>query len=171
MISAARWRARLISSSACRVEVSRAWRPCSAAARPSAMVFCRASIARSSGGQTTFTVNQMNSANATACAISVRLKLIASSLLRNHREQWVGKCKHHGETDADDERRVDQAEKQEHFDLQRVGELRLARRGLEEAAAHHAHADARPRRANADHEADTDAGIGLDHGQKLKFLH
>ena len=37
--------------------------------RPSAIVFCRVSIARSMYGHTTFTVNQMNSANVTACAI------------------------------------------------------------------------------------------------------
>ena len=50
-------------------------------------------------------------------------------------------------------------------------ELGLARRGFEEAAAHDAHADAGAERAQADHEADADAGVGLDHGEQLKFFH
>jgi hypothetical protein len=43
----------------------------------------------------------------------------------------------------------------------------LARRGLQEAAAHDAHADAGAGRAQADHEADTDTGVGLHHGEEL----
>src|SRR5260221_2122473 len=117
-ISVARSRAFLISSSACRVEISSDLRPCSAAARPSAIVFCRASIARSTGGQTNLMVNQMKSANATACAISVRVKLIADSpalqlrSLRDHGKQRIGERKHHCQTHADDEGGVDQAKQQ-----------------------------------------------------------
>jgi hypothetical protein len=47
-----------------------------AAAKPSAISFWRASIAFNSGGQTNFTVNQINTANAIACAISVKLMFI-----------------------------------------------------------------------------------------------
>jgi hypothetical protein len=71
----------------------------------------------------------------------------------------------------DDERGVDQAEEQEDASLQRVGELGLARRRLEEAAAHDAHADAGAGGAQADHQADADTGIGLDHGEHLEFFH
>ena len=68
-------------------------------------------------------------------------------------------------------RRVDQAKEQKHLALQRGGELRLACRGLEKAAAHDADAHARAQRAQADHEADADAGGGLDHGDHLKLVH
>ena len=44
------------------------------------MVFWRASIARKSGGQMNLTVNQMNSANAAAWAISVRLMFMPAPL-------------------------------------------------------------------------------------------
>ena len=47
-----------------------------AAAKPSAISFWRVSIAFNSGGQTNFTVNQINTANAIACAISVKLMFI-----------------------------------------------------------------------------------------------
>src|SRR5437868_2988637 len=79
---------------------------------------CRASIALSSGGQMNLTVNQMNSANAMACAMIVAVKLIATPLLRNHRKQGIGEREHHSEADADDEGRVDQAEQQEHLGLE-----------------------------------------------------
>src|SRR5678809_1450664 len=42
---------------------------------------------------------------------------------------------------------------------------------LEEAAAHDAYADAGAERAEADHEADADSGIGLNHRQQLQFVH
>jgi hypothetical protein len=86
-------------------------------------------------------------------------------------EQRVGEREEHREAHADDERGVDQAEQQEHLRLQLGHELRLARGALEEAAAHDAHADARAERAEADHEADADAGVGLDHGDQLEFVH
>ena len=52
-------------------------RPCSPAARPSAICFWRVSMARISGGQMKRAQNQMKAANATACMISVRLKFMA----------------------------------------------------------------------------------------------
>jgi hypothetical protein len=75
-ISAARERAWLNASCAWRVEVSSERRPCSAAARPSAMVFCRASMARSMCGQIHLTVTAMKSVNVIACAMSVRFRFI-----------------------------------------------------------------------------------------------
>jgi competence protein ComEC len=52
--------------------------PRSAAARPSAMCFCRASIARERCGQTNFAVNQIKIAKVAACANSVKLMFMAS---------------------------------------------------------------------------------------------
>jgi hypothetical protein len=49
--------------------------------------------------------------------------------------------------------------------------LRLTRPGFEEAAAHDADADTRAGRPEADHQADADARVRLDHGQKLHFFH
>jgi hypothetical protein len=50
-------------------------------------------------------------------------------------------------------------------------QLGLSGGALEEAAAHDAHAHARAERAEADHQADADAGIRLDHGEHLQFVH
>src|SRR3954465_7206724 len=173
MISAARPRARLISASACLLEVSSERLPISAAARPSAMVFWRASMARSIGGQTNFTVNQMNAANVIACATIEKFRFMLPPAGRSAERggQRVGEGEEHRDAQTDDERSVDQAEQQEHLALQRVGELGLARGGLEEAAAHDTYADAGARGAEADHEADADARVSLHHGQKLKFIH
>src|SRR2546428_6272209 len=174
MISAARSRALRISSSAWRVDSSSARCPCSAAARPSAMVFCRVSMARSMYGQTNFDVNQIKAAKVMACATSVRLMFMLPSrgiALAESRGERVGERKEHGDAQADDKRGVDQAEQQEHLALQRVRELGLARRRLETAAAHDAHADAGPRGAESDHQADADAGVGLDHREQLKLFH
>src|SRR5712692_2442320 len=100
-------------------------------------------MARSMNGQTNFTVNQMNAANVMTCANRVRLMFMTcSSLLAESGGQRIGEGEEHGDAQADDERRVDQAEQQEHLALERVGELGLARGRLEEAAAHDAHADA-----------------------------
>src|SRR5258706_8212215 len=156
-ISVARARAWCTASSAWRVEVSSERRPCSAAARPSAMVFWRASMARSMCGQMNFTLDQIKLANTIACATSVKLRFMPpspSKRLAERRRERVGEGEEHRDAQADDERGVDQAEQQEHLALQRVGELGLARRGLEEAAAHDAHADAGAGGAEADHEAD-----------------
>src|SRR5690242_3529033 len=57
------------------------------------------------------------------------------------------------DTDADDERRVDQAEEQEDLRLQHVHELGLARRGFDVLAGHQADADARTQCADADDQS------------------
>jgi hypothetical protein len=72
-ISAARPRALAISVPACAADCSSDFLPCSAAASPSAIVFCRASMARSSGGQTKALVNQMKAAKTIACATKVKV--------------------------------------------------------------------------------------------------
>ena len=71
-------------------------------------------------------------------------------------QQRVGEREEHREADADDVRRVDQAEEQEDLRLQLRHQLRLAGRAFQEARAHDAHAHARAERAQADHEADAD---------------
>src|SRR6185295_10280118 len=118
---------------------SRSGLPRSPAASPSAVGFWRCSIARSVCGQISLTVNQMKAAKTMACANSVRL-MFMRSLLREPgpsrtqlREQRVAGGEPEREADADDEGGVDQAEQQEHFRLQRVGELRLARGRFQEA--------------------------------------
>src|SRR6267378_5021814 len=173
MISPTRSRAFSSSSCARLPAASRSRRPWSPAARPSAICFWRCSIARISGGQMNLTVNQMNSAKARACAIRVRLMFIGSraGLAAQRAEQRVGEREEHADPEADDERGVDQPEEQEHLDLQRRDHFRLARRALEEAAAHDADAHAGAQRAQPDHEADADAGIGLDQGDELEFFH
>ena len=129
------------------------------------------------GGQTNFAVNQMKIAKVAACAISVRLMFITpvrsalANVTADDGEQRIAEREQHRQTDADDERRVDQAEQQEHLGLQRRDQLGLARAGFEKAAAHDADADTRAGGAQADHEADADAGVGLDHGQQLHFFH
>src|SRR5262245_13404879 len=140
------------------------------------MVFCRASIARNSGGQTNLMVKPISAANTSACETSdskltFMLPPGCPSALAEPREQRVAGGEPQRQADADDERGVDQAEQQEHLALQRVGELRLARGGFEEAAAHDADADAGAERAEADHQADADAGVGLHHGDELEFFH
>src|SRR6476661_5584381 len=86
---------------------SRSCLPRSAAARPSAICFWRASIARDKCGHTNFAVNQMNIANERAWAKSVRLIFMAfrarSELAADDREQWIAESEEHRETDADDE--------------------------------------------------------------------
>src|SRR6267378_5947955 len=124
-----------------------------------------------------FVVSQMNSANVIACTRRVALMFMTFLPDRSCRRsaersrQRVGEGEEHGYAKPDDERGVDQAKQQEHLDLQRVGELRLARRGLQKAAAHDAHADASPRGAESDHQADADAGVSLHHRQQLKLFH
>src|SRR5881394_2781632 len=174
MMSAARLRASLIASSACLVEVSSERLPCSAAARPSAIVFCRVSMARSMCGQMNFIVKPMKVTKTMACAISVKLRFMRPSAgcrSAERRGERVGEGEEHRDAQADDERCVDQAEQQEHLALQRVRQLGLARRRFQEAAAHDAHADAGAGGAEADHEADTDSGIGLHHREQLKLVH
>ena len=57
------------------------------------------------------------------------------------------------DADADDERRVDQAEQQEDLGLQHVHQLRLARRGFDVLAGHDTHADAGADGADTDDQA------------------
>ena len=57
---------------------------------------------------------------------------------------------HRGNTGADNERRVDQADQQEHLGLQRIHQFRLTRGRLEEAATHDADADTCASSAEAD---------------------
>jgi hypothetical protein len=87
------------------------------------------------------------------------------------REQRVGEREEHREADADDVRRVDQAEQQEDLRLQLRHQLRLARGAFQEARAHDADADARAERAQADHQTDPDGGARLDHRQQLHIFH
>src|SRR5262245_29786978 len=160
---------------------SRSSRPRSAAARPSAMVFCRASMARVSGGQIKRAQNQMKAANVTACASSVTLMMIALPLPgmlparlaspAETCEERIASRKPQRQTDTDDERRVDQAEQEEHLRLQLRHELRLARSAFQEAAAHDADADAGASRAQADHQAYAHTGVRLHHRYDLEFVH
>src|SRR5438552_10928536 len=137
---------------------ARSCRPCSPAARPSAICFCRVSMARISGGHTNLAVNQMNAAKAAACMKSVRLMFMAalrqvevvrSLLLEPGRDQRIAEREQHRDTQADDERGVDQAEQQEHLGLQLRHQLRLPRGAFEKPGAHDADADARAERTEA----------------------
>src|SRR5918992_1612895 len=101
----------------------------------------------------------MNAMKTAACAKSVRLMFMLASArarLAERRGERIGECEEHRDSQADDERGVDQTEEQKYLSLQRVGELRLARRRLEEAAAHDAHADAR---------------VSLHHREQLEVFH
>src|SRR5213594_3333330 len=144
MISPTRSRALASSSCARLPAASRSRRPCSPAASPSAIVFWRSSILRVKYGQMNLAENQMKSAKARACAIKVRLcsSEIRAGLAAQRAEQRVGAREEHADPEADDERGVDQAEQQEHLDLQRRDHFRLARRAFEEAAAHDPDTDA-----------------------------
>src|SRR6267143_792219 len=73
MISPTRSRALASSSCARLPAASSSRRPCSPAARPSAICFWRSSILPISHGQMNLTVSQMKSAKTRACAIKVRL--------------------------------------------------------------------------------------------------
>src|SRR5512140_3059033 len=101
-------------------------------------------MARNIGGHTKRTVNQMNAAKTIACATSVKLMFMRPSASPDGSgnrsadlaEQRVAGGEPQGQAHADDERSVDQAEQEEHLCLQRVRQLGLARRGLEEPRAH-----------------------------------
>src|SRR5215471_13922113 len=135
---------------------ARLCRPSSPAAIPSAICFWRVSIARMSGGQTNFAVNRMNAKNATACMRRVKLMFIAASgrgvppvrlLHCKCAQQRIRDREPKREPDADDERRVDEAEQQEDLGLQLRHQLGLPGGAFEEARAHDAHADAGAERA------------------------
>src|ERR1035437_6597881 len=89
----------------------------------------------------------------------------------NNGEKGVAECEQHGKTDADNEGSVDQAKQQEHLGLQRIHQFRLAGGGFEEARAHDTDADTGASGPEADDEADTNAGKGLNLGQILEFVH
>src|SRR5690554_3521731 len=67
-------------------------------------------------------------------------------------DKWVGESKQHGDTDTDQEGRVDQAGEQEHLGLQSVHELRLACRSFEVFTTHDCNTDAAAESAQADDE-------------------
>src|SRR5207302_1583823 len=94
-------------------------------------------------GQTNFTVNQMNAEKLITWATSVRLRFMRppQNLLSERGGEWIREGEEHRDAQADDERCVDESQEQEHLALQRVGELGLARRRFEEAAAHPADAE------------------------------
>src|ERR1022692_1765326 len=162
---------------------TRLCRPSSPAAKPSAICFCRVSIARISGGQMNFAVNRMNAKNATACINSVRLMFMTGSpviltaesiparLLQSRRDEGISEREQHRDAQPDDERSVDQAEEQEHLRRQRRDHFRLARGAFEEPRAHDAHANAGAKCAKADHEADADARVCLNLRDQLKLVH
>src|SRR5258706_4809604 len=174
--SCARPRASRTITSVCFCASASEERPRSASASPSAICFWRVSIARISGGQIHLRVARMKVTNTATSANIVKFRFMKRSLsgggrLDESRDQRVGEREKHREADADDERSVDQAEKQENLGLELGHELRLSRGAFEEAAAHDAHAHACAERAQADHEADADSGGGLDHGDPLKLVH
>src|SRR5690606_15436864 len=105
------------------------------------------------GGHTNLAVNHQSAAKTTICTSSVALiftlgysrdKVELSALER------VGEGEHHGDTDADQEGRVDQAGEQEHLGLQLVHQFRLAGSAFDVLAAHVADADTRAHCAQAD---------------------
>src|SRR5688572_1397394 len=139
------------------------------------MVFVRASTFERKSGHAYLTVNQMNRLKTIACTTIVKLRFMRvpcrelRRCLAERRRERVREREEHGEAHADDERGVDQAEQQEDLPLQLRHELWLARGTFEEAAAHDAHADTRAECPEADHQADADAGVSLDHRQQLEF--
>src|SRR5262249_24991454 len=149
----------------------------SPAATPSAICFCRVSMARISGGQMNFQQSQMNTPKETACISIVRLmfmELPFSFCLRLSQpggNQWIAEGEQHSDAQPDDEGGVDQAEQQEHLCLQRGDHLGLPSRAFKKARAHDAHAHAGAERAQPDHQSDADAGVGLDLRNQLQLVH
>src|ERR1700728_1976605 len=85
-------------------------------------------------------------------------------------KQRIGGSKIQRQADADQERRVDQADQQEHALLQHGCEFRLARRGFEEFRAHDADADTGAGGAQADHQSDTHRRVGLNESDCVHSL-
>src|SRR5258708_4602492 len=173
-ISCARVRASRSVISFCFCASASDERPRSASASPSAMIFCRSSIFLRTIGQTHRTETTMNRKNVIAWANNVTLRFIVLPLLGGRAllelgEQRIREREEHRQAHSDDERRVDQAQQQEHLRLQLRHQLRLARGALEKPAAHEADAHARAERTQADHQADTDPGVRLNRGDQLKF--
>src|SRR5262249_7617785 len=144
-------------------------RALSAAERPSAILRARSSSAAVIGGHTYFIVNQTRIRNTIIWMIRVAVMLTllprvpvarktagrssvktragprTASLsvgdLRQLAQERVGRREPQGDTDADDERSVDQADQQEHLRLQFTHQFGLAGSRLEVLAAHDADAD------------------------------
>src|SRR5271166_2817380 len=120
---------------------ARLCRPSSPAASPSAICFCRVSIARISTGQIYVAQNQMKMAKMTACIASVKLMFMSvpwerepqCRLLETGGDQRVGVREQHRDAQPDDKRCVNQSEQQEYLGLQSWDHFRLARRALEKA--------------------------------------
>src|SRR5690606_11438548 len=147
--------------------------PRSAAASPSAMRVWRSSMARMMKGQTKRIVNQTNTTIAIVWPSRVRLMFIRSPLRSGQAQarasaaervleladERVRESEVERDADADHRHGVEQGDHQEHLRLQHGGELRLARRALQEAAAEQAHADADAQRAQPDQDRDGDGGV------------
>ncbi len=73
-------------------------------------------------------------------------------------DERVGEGEEERDAHADHRDRVEQRHDDEHLHLQHRGELRLARRAFEEAAAEQAHADADAECAEADEDRDSNRG-------------
>src|SRR6185295_16261753 len=65
-----------------------------------------------------------------------RMKTGTWKLAADYAQQRIAEGEKHCETDADNERRIDQPEQQKNLGLQRGDKLRLARARFEELAAH-----------------------------------
>src|SRR5690606_19256612 len=81
-------------------------------------------------------------------------------------DERAGEGEQQADGDRDDGRGVDQAGGDEHADLQHRDQLGLARGRLEELAGHDGQAEAGAERGEADHDADTEGGEGLDLGKR-----
>src|SRR6478672_5628471 len=103
--------------------------------------------------------------------IRARERARDATCLAEPRQQRIGERKKQRHRQTDDERSVDQTDEQEHAALQHRHQFRLTRGGLEELRAHDTDTDARAERAEADHEAYTDSGVGLDECDELMHIH
>jgi len=84
---------------------------------------------------------------------------LLQELLQNKR---VRKCEHHGDTDANQESRINQTSQQEHFGLKFVHQLGLTSSSLEVFAAHDADTDTSANRAHADDETRCQSDVTED---------
>src|SRR5580704_17923134 len=110
-----------------------------AAARPSAIFFCRASIAPMTHGQKNFMTAQATRKKTTPWITSVSAKFMTYSspgarsgaiqrclLEAQGAQERIGVQQQEADGDADDGHRIQQTGNDEHFRLQHVGEFRLA---------------------------------------------
>jgi len=84
---------------------------------------------------------------------------LLQELLQNKR---VRESEHHGDTNANQEGRVDQTSQQEHFGLKFVHQLGLTSSSLEVFAAHDADTDTSANRAHADDETSCQSDVTED---------